>query len=67
MVKQQQAKRDRIKTKCCGTITRCSGPCLLGFGFGGATKCVTCGWLWNEMPGVEASPMTVKENREAHS
>ena len=56
-----------IETECCGTITRCpDGKCLLGFHFGGGAKCIYCNWIWDAMPGVEATPISVDDMKAAH-
>ena len=57
-----------IDTECCGRITRCkSGECVLMYVFGGGGKCVRCGWIWDMMPGVEATPISPKAMSAAHS
>lgn len=63
------AKREVVKTKCCGRIEKCRPPkkCLLTYVLGGGGNCVTCGWIWNMMPGREATPISVADMKAAHS
>ena len=59
---------DKVRTQCCGTLTRCpDGQCTLVYRFGGAGVCVHCKWSWEMMPGREATPLSVEDMEKAHS
>lgn len=57
---------DRLTTKCCGEIVRCTGNCLLAGPWIMARRCIYCRWIWETMPGVEARPLSVAEMQKAH-
>jgi hypothetical protein len=58
---------DTVTTKCCGTVTRCpDGECVLQYVFGGGGRCIVCKWVWDMMPGVKATPITVEDMKRAH-
>lgn len=58
-----------VQTECCGRIKRCRWPkkCCLNYQFAGGGKCVRCGWIWDMMPGRDATPISAKEMLKAHT
>ena len=63
-----QTEPRSVKTKCCGTITRCPGDrCLLQYYFAGGGKCVRCGWIWDMPLRGDPSPISVVDMKKAHS